>query len=156
MFVYSEHKSRVMNTGGIDKRGPKIFTNAWGKISQIWKKKSTIYAGGQANRRPVSAYCTSATGKQPHNNNRGQDQDQLQVDKPVLRRERTFDLDPKPNNAATTKIVEVNIDQPIDLHDEASNGEIFNTNGNDNVADGQTLQMFQQQRLYHTMRYARN
>ena len=118
---------------------------------------STIYAGGQANRRPVSAYCTSATGKQPHNNNRGQDQqDQLQVDKPVLRRERTFDLDPKPNNAAATKIVEVNIDQPIDqpidLHDEVSNGEIFNTNGNDNVADGQTLQMFQQQRLYHTMR----
>ena len=50
------------------------------------KKMSTIYAGGQANRRPVSAYCTSATGKQPHNNNRGQDQqDQLQVDKPVLR-----------------------------------------------------------------------
>ena len=117
------------------------------------KKMSTIYAGGQANRRPVSAYCTSATGKQPHNNNRGQDQqDQLQVDKPVLRRERTFDLDPKPNNSAATKIVEVNIDQPIDLHDEASNGEIFNTNGNDNVADGQTLQMFQQQRLYHTMR----
>jgi len=112
--------------------------------------------GGQANRRPVSAYCTSATGKQPHNNNRGQDQqDQLQVDKPVLRRERTFDLDPKPNNAAATKIVEVNIDQPIDLHDEASNGEIFNTNGNDNVADGQTLQMFQQQRLYHTMRLKR-
>ena len=111
---------------------------------------STIYAGGQANRRPVSAYCTSATAKQPQNNNGGQDQ--LQVDKPVLRRERTFDLDPKPNNTTATKIVEVNIDQPIDLHDETSNGEIFNTNGNDNVADGQTLQMFQQQRLYHTMR----
>lgn len=61
-------------------------------------------------------------------------------DKPVLRRERTFDLDPKINRDKT-KLVEVNIDTEDDLEN--------------NAADGQTLQMFQQQRLYHTMRLKR-
>lgn len=67
-------------------------------------------------------------------------------DKPVLRRERTFDLDPKPNQK--TKLVEVNIDIDTQHNDD-------NDADSESVADGQTLQMFQQQRLYHTMRLKR-
>ena len=53
--------------------------------------------------RPKSAYCsiTPATNEALQNAHD-------EAEKPILRRERTFDLDPKPNTAS--KIVEVNID----------------------------------------------
>ena len=79
--------------------------------------------------RPVSAYVVGDKSKNSAD------------EKPVLRRERTFDMDPKPSTSST-KLVEVNIDaqdpdESRDQHDEP------------------TLQMFQQQRLYHTMRLKR-
>ena len=72
---------------------------------------SGSHSGLMSRTRPKSAYCGSAAlsvppGNEPLENN------QEDVEKPILRRERTFDLDPKPNSgsAASKKIVEVNID----------------------------------------------
>ena len=94
--------------------------------------------------RPVSAYTVGDSSK-------------LSVDeKPVLRRERTFDMDPKPSTS-NAKLVEVNIDTinntPGDFDNETGNRSQsgFGQAGSDEP----TLHMFQQQRLYHTMRLKR-
>ncbi len=93
---------------------------------------------GAATARPVSAYVSGTS--------QSQKQGGKAQDKPVLRRERTFDLDTKPLNK--TKLVEVDIDPQPDTSSEVSDADV-------NGTDGQTLQMFQQQRLYHTMRLKR-
>ena len=89
--------------------------------------------------RPVSAYVVGSA------DSRNADE------KPVLRRERTFDMDPKPS---TSKLVEVNIDVPNNQNDVKGSNHDPDEDDQD-AAGGPTLQMFQQQRLYHTMRLKR-
>jgi len=99
--------------------------------------------------RPKSAYCsiTPATNETLQNAHD-------EAEKPILRRERTFDLDPKPNTAS--KIVEVNIDiEENGNQNDHNNVQQEAEDPDETSADGQTLQMFQQQRLYHTMRLKR-
>ena len=99
------------------------------------KIKESLFVSGhhggllRPNMRPVSAYVVGDKSKNSAD------------EKPVLRRERTFDMDPKPSTSST-KLVEVNIDaqDPNESRDQQ---------------DEPTLQMFQQQRLYHTMRLKR-
>ena len=97
--------------------------------------------------RPVSAYTVGDSSK-------------LSADeKPVLRRERTFDMDPKPSTS-NAKLVEVNIDSintntPGDFDNETGNGNRSQSGFGQAGSDEPTLHMFQQQRLYHTMRLKR-
>ena len=97
--------------------------------------------------RPVSAYTVGDSSKL------------LSADeKPVLRRERTFDMDPKPSTS-NAKLVEVNIDTitntPGDFDNETGTGRQSQSGAGQAGEDEPTLHMFQQQRLYHTMRLKR-
>ncbi len=98
-------------------------------------------------------------------------------EKPVLRRERTFDMDPKMSLRQVKKIIttyelteeisatfsfkmSIPIDSPTTSDQSSENTQICNINqdGNGNQKDGKTtdpvsgLEMFQQQRLIHTQK----
>ena len=89
---------------------------------------SGSHSGLLSRSRPKSAYCGVATINEPLEN--AQDE----VEKPILRRERTFDLDPKPNTAS--KIVEVN----IDIEPENNNGNQADHN-NIQQEEGKNIEM---------------
>jgi hypothetical protein len=114
------------------------------KMSSMADLDKVLLGHGSLNpkQRPVSAYCgnsSSASAKKPLN----------PEERPVLRRERTFDLDPKPS---LSKLVEVNIEPVTDNHQELGGGDRQQPQSE---AEIKTLQMFQQQRLFHTMRLKR-
>ena len=75
---------------------------------------SGSHSGLLSRSRPKSAYCGVATAA-----NEPLENAQDEVEKPILRRERTFDLDPKPNTAS--KIVEVNIDIEPEAENDSGN-----------------------------------
>ena len=75
---------------------------------------SGSHSGLLSRSRPKSAYCGVATAT-----NEPLENAQDEVEKPILRRERTFDLDPKPNTAS--KIVEVNIDIEPEAENDSGN-----------------------------------
>ena len=80
------------------------------------------HSGLLSRTRPKSAYCGSAaTLSVAGRNNEPLENNQEEVEKPILRRERTFDLDPKPNSGtASKKIVEV---VNIDIEDNSHNND---------------------------------
>lgn len=100
-------------------------------LSSIGDLDQVLLGQPRNNLRPVSALVGSSTARlNPE-------------DRPVLRRERTFDLEPP-----KAKLVEVNIDDQQPKHDQDDPNDEMHV-------DEHTLQMFQQQRLYHTMRLKR-
>ena len=81
------------------------------------------HSGLLSRTRPKSAYCGSVATLSV-NNDPLLENNPEEAEKPILRRERTFDLDPKPNQAK--KIVEV---VNIDIEDNSHNNDLEQNNG---------------------------